>query len=47
MLFAPRLLQGLAGKLTTEDMQGGTISISNIGAVGGTYMRPVIVVPEV
>ena len=37
----------MAGKMASEDMQNGTISLSNIGAVGGTYMRPVILCPEV
>lgn len=37
----------MAGKMAPEDMQNGTISLSNIGAVGGTYMRPVILCPEV
>ncbi len=36
-----------AGKLKQEDLQDGTISISNIGALGGTYMVPVINRPEV
>jgi 2-oxoisovalerate dehydrogenase E2 component (dihydrolipoyl transacylase) len=36
-----------AGKLKQEDLQDGTISISNIGALGGTYMVPVINKPEV
>lgn len=36
-----------AGKLKQEDLQGGTISISNIGVLGGTYMVPVINKPEV
>ncbi|UTW13109.1 dihydrolipoyllysine-residue acetyltransferase [Marinobacterium rhizophilum] len=36
-----------AGKLKQEDMQDGTLSISNIGALGGTYMVPVINKPEV
>lgn len=42
-------LQGLAqsGKLTPADLQGGTITVSNIGNVGGTYLSPVIVEREV
>lgn len=36
-----------AGKLTQEHLTGGTISLSNIGSVGGTYMSPVLVVPQV
>ncbi|GLE10037.1 hypothetical protein PINS_up022011 [Pythium insidiosum] len=42
-------LQALAsaGKLTPADLTGGTFSISNIGSVGGTYMSPVIMVPQV
>jgi hypothetical protein len=26
--------------------QGGTLTLSNIGTVGGTYMKPVLMVPE-
>jgi 2-oxoisovalerate dehydrogenase E2 component (dihydrolipoyl transacylase) len=42
-------LQSLAsaGKLTTADLAGGTITISNIGSIGGTYVSPVIVEKEV
>lgn len=42
-------LQGLAssGKLTSQDMSGGTITVSNIGNIGGTYVSPVIVEKEV
>lgn len=36
-----------AGKLAVEDMKGATISITNIGSVGGTYATPIINHPEV
>lgn len=36
-----------AGKLSVEDMRGATISITNIGSVGGTYATPIINHPEV
>jgi pyruvate dehydrogenase E2 component (dihydrolipoamide acetyltransferase) len=35
------------GKLRMEDVQGGTFTISNIGALGGTFATPVINYPEV
>ncbi len=31
-----------AGRLTLDDIKGGTISFSNIGVIGGTYAKPVI-----
>ena len=34
-------------KLTIEDMQGGCLSISNLGGIGGTYFSPVVNSPEV
>ncbi|UKZ79554.1 hypothetical protein TrVFT333_007311 [Trichoderma virens FT-333] len=42
-------LQALAvqGKLTPNDFSGGTITVSNIGNIGGTYLSPVIVEREV
>lgn len=36
-----------AGKLSANDLTGGTITVSNIGSIGGTYVAPVIVQSEV
>jgi 2-oxoisovalerate dehydrogenase E2 component (dihydrolipoyl transacylase) len=38
---------GSEGKLSTSDLRDKTITISNIGTVGGTYVSPVIVDSEV
>ncbi|OQD72486.1 hypothetical protein PENDEC_c021G04518 [Penicillium decumbens] len=38
---------GKQGKLTSADMSGGTITVSNIGNIGGTYVAPVLVPTEV
>ena len=35
------------GKLAAEDMRNGTVTISNIGSVGGGFFTPVINYPEV
>ncbi|XP_014204216.1 lipoamide acyltransferase component of branched-chain alpha-keto acid dehydrogenase complex, mitochondrial [Copidosoma floridanum] len=42
-------LQALGKKasIPPKDLMGGTISISNIGIVGGTYTKPVILSPQV
>ncbi|KAF1794242.1 Chloramphenicol acetyltransferase-like domain [Phytophthora cactorum] len=42
----------VAGKLAPSDLTGGSFSfalirISNIGSIGGTYMSPVLMVPQV
>jgi len=35
-----------AGRVESADLKGGTISISNIGAIGGTVATPIISKPE-
>ncbi|XP_047336556.1 lipoamide acyltransferase component of branched-chain alpha-keto acid dehydrogenase complex, mitochondrial-like [Impatiens glandulifera] len=42
-------LQRLAGsnKLSHDDISGGTITLSNIGAIGGKFGSPLVNVPEV
>ena len=35
------------GKLTSQQMKGGTITLSNIGVIGGTVATPIINKPEV
>ena len=36
-----------AGRLAPADLRGGTVTVSNIGSLGGTYVAPVIVDREV
>lgn len=36
-----------ASKLSATDLTGGTITVSNIGSIGGTYVSPIIVQSEV
>jgi pyruvate/2-oxoglutarate dehydrogenase complex dihydrolipoamide acyltransferase (E2) component len=38
---------GRDGELSLDDMKGGTFTISNLGAIGGTYSTPIINPPEV
>ncbi|KAM9365462.1 lipoamide acyltransferase component of branched-chain alpha-keto acid dehydrogenase complex, mitochondrial isoform 2-T2 [Pholidichthys leucotaenia] len=38
---------GASGQLGTSDLSGGTFTLSNIGSIGGTYAKPVILPPEV
>lgn len=35
------------GKLTGKDMQGGSMSISSLGGIGGTQFTPIVNAPEV
>lgn len=39
--------EGASGKLTAGDLADGTISISNIGSIGGVHASPVLLPPEV
>jgi len=38
---------GKESRLSSDDLKGGTFTLSNIGAIGGTYSSPLLVVPEV
>ncbi|HJZ12310.1 MAG TPA: 2-oxo acid dehydrogenase subunit E2, partial [Acidobacteriota bacterium] len=34
-------------KLTLEEMQGGSFTVTNLGGIGGTYFSPIVNFPEV
>ena len=38
---------GRKGTISLTDLQGGTITLSNIGNIGGTLLHPVLVTSEV
>ncbi|CAI9614575.1 unnamed protein product [Staurois parvus] len=38
---------GTSGQLGASELTGGTFTLSNIGSIGGTYAKPVILPPEV
>lgn len=38
---------GSKGQLKLDDLNGGTFTLSNIGAIGGTYAKPIIFTPQV
>ncbi|XP_060933983.1 lipoamide acyltransferase component of branched-chain alpha-keto acid dehydrogenase complex, mitochondrial [Limanda limanda] len=38
---------GSAGQLGTSELSGGTFTLSNIGSIGGTYAKPVILPTQV
>lgn len=54
-LSMPQIAQALddlsrrarASQFSIDDLRGGTFTISNLGAVGGTYSTPIINAPEV
>jgi pyruvate dehydrogenase E2 component (dihydrolipoamide acetyltransferase) len=35
-----------SGKLTPDEMQGGTFTITNLGGIGGTAFSPIVRYPE-
>ena len=39
--------KGAANKLGAEELTGGTITVSNMGSLGGTVLSPVITSPQV
>ena len=39
--------RGSSGSLTRDDLQDGTFTLSNIGSIGGTYVSPIIMAPQV
>lgn len=36
-----------SGKMTLEDLQGGSFTVTNLGGIGGTHFTPIIHFPEV
>ena len=38
---------GRSGRLSPDDLKGGTITVSNIGSIGGTVTTPIVNAPEV
>ena len=54
-LSIPQIARGLSematnartGKFAVDDLRGSTFTISNLGAIGGTYSTPIINTPEV
>ena len=38
---------GSKGRLSEEDLREGTVTVSNIGSIGGNYVAPVILTPQV
>jgi pyruvate/2-oxoglutarate dehydrogenase complex dihydrolipoamide acyltransferase (E2) component len=54
-LSIPDIARGIAeladkvreGNYGVDDLRGGTFTVSNLGAIGGTYSTPIINVPEV
>jgi len=38
---------GRQNRLTRDDLGGGTLTISNIGAIGGIYATPILLPPQI
>jgi pyruvate dehydrogenase E2 component (dihydrolipoamide acetyltransferase) len=36
-----------SGKISLEDLQGGTFTVTNLGGIGGTHFTPIVNYPEV
>jgi len=36
-----------SGKVTLEDLQGGSFTVTNLGGIGGEHFTPIIHFPEV
>ena len=41
------LVMARDGKVAIEDLQGGTFTVTNLGAIGGTHFTPIVNYPEV
>ena len=39
--------KAMEGNLAEDDITNPTFTLSNIGAIGGTYMQPVVLPPQV
>lgn len=47
LLFLSLSHKAMEGTLSEADISAPTFTLSNIGAIGGTYMSPVVLPPQV